>query len=877
MDMNLKRIERRCLALSVAFVFAVSCSFFGEDCADAPAAVPCEVSVKILAGSGSGTKSFIGGSAENAVNVLCVFVFDSSGNTVKAVCSDVAGGAPPESGFSLLSGDYMIYAIANCGDLRGIIGCENDLKEYVHEAGDESFRSAWMRDGIPMSGMTSFRAEAGSYSVALLLERLAARYSFRVDFSGFSRGSISVKSVSLKQCAAALCPFDCGYFIRGGHKVPVSADGNDGASDEDIEMLNSGGEAVFYVPENLQGTDGGINSQAGKIPSRMTQADPESCTYIEVECVYTDIGVVSDDLTYRMYIGENAVDNFDIRRNASYAVTLCPKEDNIRDGYWRCEATFDDSRSLGFSSDALLIRPAAPESVTRILSFPDGVRYVADFSGVLGEMAADGIYGVSLSVESGDVLKAVASDDDELFSLGKSYEYGINISTPDGEIKSGIPLMIIPANVYWMGESGKIIDELSLGYGETATVYCRFRHLSGYTGAVSESNTRMPSGVSFKKTGSLVDMSGWEFVIYEISNRCTENTTETFVKNVTVEITDEGWRKYLPELSADLAVTIKGSGFIPSARWLSSGSRFCDAHVGDSELLYIEDEATGEPYDVASVSIPASASGYLKLAGYEYAYVKGKTVRAARIDVSGTDGSSVEVIAEDEAGETSSAAISAVYWPVTLILENSETGRWHLRLKADNRNSIPFTFKITAVGTGHAGTITTEADAPNPQISGLRWKSSNFSYLGASLLQTDYYKDYVISESFAAGHDGGDGTAAYDLFTDTYYDFMNKTLLDMDRFPYVRWLSPGQPAVQDTARMEICALRFKVEIFADPEYLLTLPEQSFRFVDGLQPDAKWSALYSGYYDDTGYCYRGIWCYMNGGLMSGEPWEDSYPL
>ena len=72
-------------------------------------------------------------------------------------------------------------------------------------------------------------------------------------------------------------------------------------------------------------------------------------------------------------------------------------------------------------------------------------------------------------------------------------------------------------------------------------------------------------------------------------------------------------------------------------------------------------------------------------------------------------------------------------------------------------------------------------------------------------------------------------------------------------------------------------MRFMVEIFIDPKYMVTLPAESFTFVDNLQPDRKWSAVYSGYYDDDGYGYKGIWLYVNGILMGNEPWEENYPL
>ena len=91
----------------------------------------------------------------------------------------------------------------------------------------------------------------------------------------------------------------------------------------------------LFMFENMQGTDSSIGKEEGK--------DDESssstyATYIEVQADYeyhsgNDANapenipsVLKGTITYKFYLGENVIDNFDVKRNVHYQLTLCLKD-----------------------------------------------------------------------------------------------------------------------------------------------------------------------------------------------------------------------------------------------------------------------------------------------------------------------------------------------------------------------------------------------------------------------------------------------------------------------------------------------------------------------------------------------------------------------
>lgn len=231
---------------------------------------------------------------------------------------------------SVPQGQYAFYVLANMGDITGSVNTLDALKSYTYEFSTTSFSSS-----LPMYGSESVTVGATTSSVTVGIDRLFAKYTFRIDRTNIREGTLSVQSVTLRNVPAIVYPFDNGRICSTASKF---SDSGDHSSASDISSLNAGNSVVFYVPENLQGNENGITSSVNKKPDYAYKyVKPQYCTYLETVCSYVS-GSAVEKVTYRMYLGENATSDFNIRRNTAYNVTLMPNSANIHDGTWKCES-----------------------------------------------------------------------------------------------------------------------------------------------------------------------------------------------------------------------------------------------------------------------------------------------------------------------------------------------------------------------------------------------------------------------------------------------------------------------------------------------------------------------------------------------------------
>lgn len=262
---------------------------------------------------------------ESTVREVSLFVFDSSGSLVSS------GHHTTSSGISLTLpvGTYSIWALANMGDVTSGIGSLSALRSCTRAVTNSGLSSAF-----PMSGGGSYTIGASTTSVSVQLERLVARYTFSLDTSDITEGTLKLSSVSLRNIAGAVRPLSAWGVTSTSQLLSTG----DSSSAQDVTSLNGSGQAVFYVPENCQGTESGITAAKDKNPDySYSRVNPALCTYLEVKCTYVKAGEV-DNLTYRMYLGGNATSSFDVQRNRSYSVVLQPSSENIHAATWKCES-----------------------------------------------------------------------------------------------------------------------------------------------------------------------------------------------------------------------------------------------------------------------------------------------------------------------------------------------------------------------------------------------------------------------------------------------------------------------------------------------------------------------------------------------------------
>lgn len=327
----MEHIRRILLIIPAAAVMLSSCmkedyihTCFPAEGRDGGETRSVSVSCTVPGGEVDTKSSYAAG--ESTVKNISLFVFDASGALVTSGYHTTASGIS----LSLPTGTYGIWAVANMGDVTPGIASLSALRGYTGTVSNTSLGSAF-----PMSGGGSYTIGASTTSVSILLERLVAKYTFSLDTSDITEGTLTLKSVALRNIAGAVRPLSAWGVTSASQLLSTG----DTSSSQDVTQLNSSGQAVFYVPENCQGTESGISAPADKVPTwSFRTVNPALCTYLEVNCTYVKNTEI-DDVTYRMYLGANATTSFDVQRNRSYNVILQPSSSNIHAGTWKCDAS----------------------------------------------------------------------------------------------------------------------------------------------------------------------------------------------------------------------------------------------------------------------------------------------------------------------------------------------------------------------------------------------------------------------------------------------------------------------------------------------------------------------------------------------------------
>ena len=229
---------------------------------------------------------------------------------------------------------YTILAAANLGYELPFRSLEEAREFRYHLAYPDEFTQ-----GIPMVAFVREITVGEDGVLEVPLERLMARVELSIDRSKLhSDIRFKVTEVRVGACpssARIIGPsrvsgkqetFNIGYGKTGNQVSALnqSADGNLSRS------------VSVYLLENCQGdlldnvlTDSGKVFADGRYE--------EICSYIELKAEYhspqrnTRVG---ESLIYRFYLGENR-NNFDVRRNSWYRITVQPSGDGLSEESWR--------------------------------------------------------------------------------------------------------------------------------------------------------------------------------------------------------------------------------------------------------------------------------------------------------------------------------------------------------------------------------------------------------------------------------------------------------------------------------------------------------------------------------------------------------------
>lgn len=196
--------------------------------------------------------------------------------------------------------------------------------------------------GLPMAArLDGCLPPAGEGPLEVRLERLMARIDLQIDRTALDADvRFTVQSVRVGGCpssvrlfgpsavATADEVFTEGFLLSGAAADALNRDATLGLSQT----------ASLYLLENRQGDLlEHVETDAGKVFTEGRYR--EVCSYIELHAEYHSDSWDSRagaPLIYRFYLGENR-NNFDVRRNCIYRITVRPEGDGLKEDSWRVD------------------------------------------------------------------------------------------------------------------------------------------------------------------------------------------------------------------------------------------------------------------------------------------------------------------------------------------------------------------------------------------------------------------------------------------------------------------------------------------------------------------------------------------------------------
>ena len=306
------------------------------------------------------SKSVIGATDfESGIRNVLILLVGSDGHWRKTYSPDGAAGL--QEMLILADGvtSYDIYAFVNMGN----VSLPTEAGGHIHPEAfaytlPDRFESLG-DSGLPMCGHSELEASditpGGISSVTIDLHRLLSKVVVTVNKSGMLSGAsdgsaLQGGTLKVRQVSKVLRPFAADADRRAQAASEVYT------ADTDYHTFTVGenslvtSDVVLYVAENRQGTGSGA-TQANKTPASGREG---LATYLEYTAAKNGSSDgVSGDMTYRVYLGENETDDFNVIGDKIYNATLNLSWNGIWEGSWRVTSeSFNDSRQLVISKSA---------------------------------------------------------------------------------------------------------------------------------------------------------------------------------------------------------------------------------------------------------------------------------------------------------------------------------------------------------------------------------------------------------------------------------------------------------------------------------------------------------------------------------------------
>ena len=272
---------------------------------------------------------------ETRISDYNLFIFNAQGILEERVY------VPPRA--LKLKGGKVQYETRLMRDVAANLGYELPL-HTLEEALEFRYHLAYPDEysqGIPMAARVEGTPAGEDWSIEVPLERLMARLDICIDRRALDRDvQFKVRELRIGGCPSSVRMFGTSYarnrdevfsggFVKDGHQTdPLNRD----------ITLGESGTVSLYMLENCQGDLlENVDDERGKV---FTEGHYEEiCSYVELRAEYTSNTWhtrPSTRLIYRFYPGDNP-NNFDIRRNSIYRITVRPEGSGLTEDSWRVD------------------------------------------------------------------------------------------------------------------------------------------------------------------------------------------------------------------------------------------------------------------------------------------------------------------------------------------------------------------------------------------------------------------------------------------------------------------------------------------------------------------------------------------------------------
>ncbi len=196
-------------------------------------------------------------------------------------------------------GEWAIYAVANIGYNMGDKS-HDELKGYSYDIVLES--DLTYKESLIMSYCGG--AEISDIeTLNILFTRVLSRVDMKISLTGDAASNVMLDRLRMVNMPKR------SYLFDDSGAAPDVSD----LMTYDYRDCGDGSTISFYMLENLSGNNYSITSEEQKTSANA----PSTAAYIEIEAETTTSWV-----TYRVYLGENSTDDFNVKRNNIYDMEI---------------------------------------------------------------------------------------------------------------------------------------------------------------------------------------------------------------------------------------------------------------------------------------------------------------------------------------------------------------------------------------------------------------------------------------------------------------------------------------------------------------------------------------------------------------------------